>query len=251
MPIPTDKPYARLAPVLYLLTRDLIVQKIYLLVLASLSLPLITLSSAVAEEAAGSSDDGMPVKITRSLASVDVIHNGKTVTIQRYQDTSNRMNPDFTKTSRKCPPFCLQPAQLAVGVETIGELEMLEYLKQKTAGDESLLIIDSRGPKWIAKGTIPGSVNIHYKKLSLSSAGEDAMAEIIENQFDALRMTEFWNFSDARTLVFFCNGMWCGQSPTNIRALLKIGYPPSKLKWYRGGMQAWETAGLTTVKPTK
>ena len=226
-------------------------QKIKIWCVAAMALSFILTWPAVAEEGAAKSDDKMPVKITRSLASVDIKHNGKIVTIQRNQDTSHLMNPAFTKTSRKCPPFCIQPSQIAPGVETIGEIEMLKYLKSKSDGDESLLIIDSRGPKWVAKGTIPGSTHIHYKKLSLGSADEDAMAGIIENQFGALRLTEFWDFGNARTLVFFCNGMWCGQSPTNIRSLLKIGYPPSKLKWYRGGMQAWETAGLTTVKPVK
>jgi rhodanese-related sulfurtransferase len=159
------------------------------------------------------------------------------------------MNPDFTLTSRKCPPFCIQPLVIAHGVETVGEVEVLEYLKRKAEGDDTVLVIDSRGPKWIAKGTIPGSVNIHYKKLSLNTADEGEMANIIEKQFGADRLSKFWDFSDARTLVFFCNGMWCGQSPRNIRSLLKIGYPPAKIKWYRGGMQAWETMGLTTVKP--
>ncbi len=32
------------------------------------------------------------------------------------------------------------------------------------------------------------------------------------------------------------------------KALLNLGYPPHKLKWYRGGMQSWEQLGLTTVK---
>jgi len=45
----------------------------------------------------------------------------------------------------------------------------------------------------------------------------------------------------------FCNGAWCGQSPANIHSLTRMGYPPSKIKWYRGGMQAWETLGLTTA----
>jgi hypothetical protein len=49
--------------------------------------------------------------------------------------------------------------------------------------------------------------------------------------------------------VMFCNGMWCGQSPNNIRNLLGFGYPAHKIKWYRGGMQTWEILGLTTVKP--
>ena len=220
-----------------------------ILITTCLILSLTHLSTATAEEGSANSEQEMLVNITRALSSVDVQHNGKTITIQRQQDTGNRMNPDFTLTSRKCPPFCIQPASIAPGVETVGEVEVLEYLKRKSDGDDTVLVIDSRGPKWIAKGTIPGSVNIHYKKLSINSADEGEMADIIEKQFGAERLEKFWDFSDARTLVFFCNGMWCGQSPRNIRSLLKIGYPPAKIKWYRGGMQAWETMGLTTVMP--
>ena len=55
------------------------------------------------------------------------------------------------------------------------------------------------------------------------------------------------DFSKAKTLVMFCNGMWCGQSPNNIKSLLKMGYPANKIKWYRGGMQDWEVLGLSTV----
>ena len=222
-------------------------QQIQTLITASLLLSLAFASVATAEESSNR-DEEMLVNITRSLSSIDVLHNGEAVTIQRQQDTGNRMNPDFTLTSRKCPPFCIQPAVVAPGVETVGEVEVLEYLKRKAGGDDTVLVIDSRGPKWTVKGTIPGSVNIHYKKLSIN-ADEDGMADIIEKQFGAERLSKLWDFSDARTLVFFCNGMWCGQSPRNIRSLLKIGYPPEKIKWYRGGMQAWETMGLTTVKP--
>jgi rhodanese-related sulfurtransferase len=49
--------------------------------------------------------------------------------------------------------------------------------------------------------------------------------------------------------VFYCNGPWCGQAPTNIKQLLALGYPAHKLKWYRGGMQDWKMLGLTTVPP--
>ena len=51
-------------------------------------------------------------------------------------------------------------------------------------------------------------------------------------------------FDNAKTVVMFCNGPWCGQSPTNIKGLLKIGYPANKIKWYRGGMQDWEVLGF-------
>jgi hypothetical protein len=33
-----------------------------------------------------------------------------------------------------------------------------------------------------------------------------------------------------------------------IRKLIALGYPPELLKYYRGGMQAWRSVGLTTVK---
>lgn len=188
------------------------------------------------------------VKITPELASVDVKHNGKVVTIERNQDQNNTINEKFSLTSRKCPPFCIQPMKLTAGVETIGEQKMLDYLKRSANGDDSILVIDSRGAAWLERGTIPGSVNIHYKKLKLSSADESSIAEIFEDQFNVQRTAEFWNFAHAKTLVLFCNGMWCGQAPTNIYSLIKLGYPAKKLKWYRGGMQSWEIAGLKTVK---
>ena len=140
--------------------------------------------------------------------------------------------------------------QMPEGVETIGELEMLDYLERAAKGDDSILVIDSRGPDWLERGTIPGSTNIHYKLLS-RSADEKDVARIMTERFDAERSEELWDFGFAKTLVLFCNGSWCGQSPGNIRALLRLGYPPSKIKWYRGGMQAWETAGLTTVVPAR
>jgi rhodanese-related sulfurtransferase len=73
---------------------------------------------------------------------------------------------------------------------------------------------------------------------------------VLVNKFGANEKGEGYDFSKARTLVMFCNGMWCGQSPTNIKTLIKMGYPAEKIKWYRGGMQDWEILGLTTVKPT-
>jgi rhodanese-related sulfurtransferase len=189
----------------------------------------------------------MKVKITPDLEGVTVQHQGRDVRIQRNQDTGNKINKLFQNTSRKCPPFCIQPMKLADGVETIDELQMLEYLKRVSEGDESVLVIDSRGKQWVRRGTIPGSINIHYKKLSLRAADEADIAQILEDTFGAYRSKELWKFSGAKTLVLFCNGMWCGQSPSNIKALLRIGYPPSKLKWYRGGMQDWENLGLTKV----
>jgi rhodanese-related sulfurtransferase len=190
----------------------------------------------------------LDVNITADMPSVEVMHNGKKVAIQRNQNQDNNVNPAFGKTSRKCPPFCIQPGELAPGVSTIGELEMMSYLKKMSDGDKSIMVIDSRTPDWVAKGTIPGAVNIPWDKLNIGKSDPITVQEILEKQLGARQQDGFWNFDGAKTLVMFCNGSWCGQSPTNIKGLLKIGYPAHKLIWYRGGMQDWELLGLTTIK---
>lgn len=189
------------------------------------------------------------VNITQELESVDVLHEGQIITIMRNQDPGNTVNPQYALTSRKCPPFCIQPMQIAPGVETIGELELLGYLKKIREGNDSILVIDSRTPDWVANGTIPGSVNIPWTRLK-PEAGADpfSISDILREQFNVSTSEGLWDFSDAKTLVLFCNGLWCGQSPSNIRSLLDYGYPAHKLKWYRGGMQSWESLGLTVVR---
>ena len=195
--------------------------------------------------------NALDVNITADLPSVDVMHNGQKTTIMRNQDQKNTINPDFAKTSRKCPPFCIQPSTLAPGVETIGELEVIQYLKKVSDGDKSILVVDSRTPDWVEKGTIPGAINIPWDKLNIGKSDPITVQEILEKQLGVKNQDGFYMFNNAKTVVMFCNGPWCGQSPTNIKGLLKIGYPADKIKWYRGGMQDWEVLGLSTAKPAK
>lgn len=187
--------------------------------------------------------------ISTEIDSVEVVHNGSKVVIMRNQNPENTVDPAYAKTSRKCPPFCIQPIKLAAGVETIGELEMLDYLKRTSNGDSDILVIDSRTPDWVKKGTIPGSINIPWTQLKPGAGADPFMiADILEKKFGAQSLEGLWDFSNAKTLVLFCNGMWCGQSPSNIKTLLNFGYPAHKLKWYRGGMQDWHILGLTVAK---
>ena len=199
--------------------------------------------------ASGAPAEELKIKITADLDSVRVTHAGKPVTIMRNQDPNHTIDPNYAKTSRDCPPFCVQPGTLAPGVETVGELEVLAYLKAIEQGDKSILVIDSRTPDWLAKGTIPGSVNVPWTKLD-PEAGADPLeiADLLEKKFGARSQEGLWDFSGAKTLVLFCNGPWCAQSPTNVRTLLKFGYPAHKIKWFRGGMQEWQSLGLTVAK---
>lgn len=194
----------------------------------------------------------LDVNITPEIAYVDVIHAGQPVRIQRDQDPDHTISARYALTSRNCPPFCIQPAVIAPGVETIGELEVLAYLRQAAAGDDSVLVIDSRTPDWVENGTIPGTVNVPWTMLD-TGAGADPfeVADILQQRFGVRLREGLWDFGGAKILVLFCNGNWCGQSPANIRTLLALGYPAHRLKWYRGGMQNWEMLGLTVVKPPR
>lgn len=189
------------------------------------------------------------VGITHAIKFVDVVHNGKKVRIERNPDTDNMLDPDYSLTSRPCPPFCVQPMFLAPGVETIGELELLDYLK-RAGKDAGIMVIDSRDGDWPQRsGIIPGAVLLPWQDLHPAHTDPEKIADTMMFRFGAARHGSVWNFENAKTLVLYCNGPWCGQSPTNIKQLLSMGYPAHKLKWYRGGMQDWKVLGLSTVPP--
>lgn len=199
------------------------------------------------DSAASGSAPALEVGISAGISSVDVMHNGRRVTVMRNQDQNHCIDPEYAKTSRKCPPFCIQPSELAPGVKTVAELEMLQALKKISDGDASMLVIDSRTPAWVEKGIIPGTVNIPWDTLDIGKSDPAVVQGILEGQLGVEKQDGFWNFDKAKTLVLFCNGSWCGQSPTTIKGLLKIGYPAHKILWYRGGMQDWQSLGLTTL----
>ena len=126
---------------------------------------------------------------------------------------------------------------------------------------------DSRTPDWVAKGTIPSAINVPWTLLAPDKGAttETIMGVMIDTFGVTLKggadmfavdeaivdgtLPSVFDYSNAKTLVLFCNGMWCGQSPASIQSLLRYGYPASKIKWYRDGMQAWEILGFNTVKP--
>jgi len=210
----------------------------------------------------------LKVNISRTLSNVKTAHNGKVVRIQRIQDQENLLTGGYTKTSRNCPPFCVQPMQVARGVNTVGELEVLAFIQNKVNNGTGVLI-DARTPSWFKKGTIPGSINIPFttfnndssdliKVSALTKLGVttkvaadeksliDQMMSLISD--DSIDAQNKWDFSKAKDVLIWCNGMWCGQSPRAIRGMLALGYPASKIFYYRGGMQAWKSLGLTTVE---
>ncbi|WP_018141783.1 rhodanese-like domain-containing protein [Thioalkalivibrio sp. ALJ7] len=188
------------------------------------------------------------VGITTDMAEFEVRHGDERMTVTRDQDTFATIDLDYAQIARPCPPFCIQPMNLGRGVETLGELEFIDYLQQTTQRDD-LLIIDSRTPREYHRGTIPGAINIPWDRLHFASGADpEDVRNVLTDDFGVVFDGDFYDFSQAKTLVLFCNGPWCGQSPTNIRTLTNLGYPAERIKWYRGGMQLWHAFGLTTVE---
>jgi rhodanese-related sulfurtransferase len=174
--------------------------------------------------------------------------------ISRVQDGKNTINPAFAKTSRPCPPFCIQPTHpfAPAAVDTVTELDVIHAVRDVAAGDNSILIIDARTPVWTTAkkgGKIPHSVNIPFNKMNANALAKDPMAvvDLMVDNFGVKNNDDVLDFSNAKTLYLYCNGLWCGQSPMAIEALLSLGYPESKLKYYRGGMNAWHSLGLSTT----
>jgi hypothetical protein len=73
--------------------------------------------------------EDVAVKIDGKMSSVVVKRIDGHVTIMRDQNKDVIINPKYAKTSRACPPFCIQPMQVAPVVITVGELEHLEFAK--------------------------------------------------------------------------------------------------------------------------
>ncbi len=181
------------------------------------------------------------VFISPGVVSIDIIHQGKTIKLQRNQDREHEISDFYLKTTRgkiqKMYPFAPH------AVETIGELDVIDYVKQRSAGDDTIMVIDTRTPNWpVITGGIPTAINIPYTDFKKKTTA----LEIMEDQL-GVQVDDTWDFTYAKTLVMYCNGIWCGQTPAAVKALLGYGYPAAKIKYYRGGMNAWKSLGLKTV----
>jgi rhodanese-related sulfurtransferase len=215
----------------------------------------------------------MAMSVTAEVSLYDgkpylhVIHEGRSIKVQRIQDPGYELKGYFAKTARKCPPFCIQPITVDPAVKTIGEIEMFNFMENDLREGTGILI-DARTPSWHKKGTIPGSVNYPFTLFTQDENAErrDAILRdfgakprqqpgLLEKTMQELGLsdnrylTDRWDFTNAKTLVLWCNGPSCGQSPRAIRGLLMAGYPADKILYYRGGMQMWQLWGLTTVIP--
>jgi rhodanese-related sulfurtransferase len=161
--------------------------------------------------------------------------NGKNYEI--FRETNGSHLAEFYRLiSRPAPPFFIEPFEAAELVSTYGELEVLEFLVR-----EQGVVVDVRSLPLLEKQKIPGAQHIPFREL------------LSDNQIRAQHLKRLgavkgkkgkWYFKRAKRIVIYSNAPWCSEASTIIEVLLTLGYPPQKLHYYRGGMQAWHLSAL-------
>lgn len=159
-----------------------------------------------------------PLKITGDITKVIVDTPDGPIEITR------------TKNDMQLIEGVLQPMVPAPGVRPVGELDVLDALKS-----HDFRVVDMREPKWRLKSTIPCSISIPYNEVT------ERLDEL-----GCKKKGAGWDCGAAMNVVAFCNGPACPQSPTAIRAMVQQGFPPTRIHYYRGGMQDWLVLGLTS-----
>jgi len=128
----------------------------------------------------------------------------------------------------------IRPMVPTPGVTPVGELEVIAALQ-----DPTYMVVDSRTVETQYGGTIPGSFNLPYNEIA------DRLDEV-----GCQRASSGWRCDQARNVLLYCNGPNCGQSPRAMAAMVEAGFPAEKIYYYRGGMLAWTSLGLTTRENT-
>jgi len=183
------------------------------------------------------------VNITKDLESIVIQDNDKNIKIERIQDTKHRLTSSFSKTSRECPPFCVQPMNIG-NTKTIGEIELLKHIKDIQNDDSNMLLIDARTRDWYKEGTIPSAINLPFTMLKKNSKYLNKILKLL----GAKNSNGKWDFDKVPTMIIFSNGLWDAQATKEINSLIDLGCPEDKILYYRGGMQSWNILGLTVKK---
>jgi rhodanese-related sulfurtransferase len=133
------------------------------------------------------------------------------------------------------------------GIKTIGEIEVLEHLKNTINEPSKYAFVDARREEWFEMVTIPSAINIPYTNIAYDEDFLDDHEKLLKT-FNITYENGKYGFENVKTALVFCNGAWCTQSMKAFKELLKIGYPKEKLLWYRGGLQEWMNMGFTTIR---
>jgi len=126
----------------------------------------------------------------------------------------------------------LQPLVPAPGIVPVTEVDVIDAIS-----NPNVTLVDMRTVEWFVERTIPGSINIPYTEVAQRL-----------DELGCTKLGDKMDCSNAQTVLGFCNGPVCPQSPTAMHAMIREGFPAEKIMYYRGGMLDWDALGLTTVE---
>ena len=169
------------------------------------------------------------INITENLQSVDVVHLDNNITIER----------SASKSAPLCPPYCIEPMKIK-GVETVGELELLEFVKKLNKKRDGLLIDVRKNSKYRDE-TIPSAINLPYDMLTKASPYQKEVLKTL----GAKKIRNGWFFKNPQKLMIFGESSFSPEASKAVKELLKLGYPKDKILYYRGGILSWKDARLT------
>ncbi|CAA6820791.1 MAG: Unknown protein [uncultured Sulfurovum sp.] len=173
--------------------------------------------------------------ITKKLDFIEVEHDNQKLLIERVS----------IEEQMSCPPFCLEPMSIG-DVQTVGELETLNFI-EKLKEKQARLLVDVRSSKTYQKATIPGAINLPLNILENESKYQDEVLKLLGAKVNLKTAKKKWSFKNAQFLLIFGDSASSSEASRAIKKLLELGYPSSKLLYYRSGIEAWKDFGLTTT----
>lgn len=187
---------------------------------------------------------GSSLAQAETSAITSFVFNGQRLTIHQSTDVSGAKLLQFAALPTSCAGACVSPMVAARGVQTVGELEVLEFLKFSVEPGVGL-VIDARPQEQRRQGFLPSSINIPVATLAGATPYRTQILEALGGR----RTSGGWDFSAAYELVVYDIGPGTSDAPELLRELVAAGYPAAKLFFYRGGMQTWAGLGLSYAEP--
>lgn len=175
-----------------------------------------------------------------SGAQAEFVFNGVELSISTGFAQAATYAARFAALAPDCDPACISGPTAVSDVQTLVEPEVLEFLAQIVGKNQGLLV-DARLPKGREMGFIPGSVSLPAETVGPNSEFRDDILKAL----GARAFEDVFNFADAQSLVVYDSGPTQHDAKALITNLLAAGYPPEKIRYYRGGMQVWAVLGLT------
>ena len=166
----------------------------------------------------------------------------------------NKIIPKECKKTLISTSGIIQPLFINDKIKTLGEIEVLDFIYNKSLKEpSSFALVDTRKTSWFNQETIPSAINVPFEDLVYDEDFKDEFYKAYSNLGIKIIDLEknIFDFSNAKTVVFFCNGPWCPISTKTIEFFLDLGYPASKMMWYRGGMSVWNSLSLSVTKEMK